>query len=224
VRAVGADCCLDTVLALESCYLALLRRLPDDEVARITAVMGRFSHGSNATGTGNSSAAQFALGRFHNTTVNKTRGVKKASAARRQQVCAVFASLLGTDAVPSPDVTRIEQPLRDALHEVAFQAFRLWGVQPHAPCPEPKAAAVLLLAWEAAGNTAVSISRDALFIPHLEESMVQPDPPKEMHLTLLALQAADMPEGMAHGLYRQIMDILRPMVLRTAVTRTSSNA
>ena len=46
--------------------------------------------------------------------------------------------------------------------------------------------------------------------------MAQPDPPREMQLTLLALQAAEMPGGMKQGLHQRIMDLLRPMVRHDA--------
>ena len=97
------------------------------------------------------------------------RSLTNASAIRHHQVRAIFATFLGADAVPSPDVARFEQPLWAALHAVTLKAFR-HGVTPlHAPCPEPKAAAVLALAWATADSTTVTISRDDLFVPHLEE-------------------------------------------------------
>jgi hypothetical protein len=196
VVTTGAGCELETVLALESCYLALLLNRPQEEVTRITLILGRFAHGVGATGEGQPSAAQRILGRFHNTTINRARSLTKATAIRRQQVRAVFVTLLGVDAVPSPDVARIEQPLRAALRDAALLAFRLGGEPVHAPCPEPKAAAVLIVAWAEAATTAASIMRDELFIPYLEERMAQVAPPREMQITLLALQAAEMPGEM----------------------------
>jgi hypothetical protein len=39
------------------------------------------------------------------------------------------------------------------------------------------------------------MARDKLFIPHLEGRMLQPNPPEELRLTLLALHAADINVG-----------------------------
>ena len=46
----GAGCELDTVLALESCYLALLLNRPPAELERIKIILGRFAHGIGASG------------------------------------------------------------------------------------------------------------------------------------------------------------------------------
>jgi len=54
--------------------------------------------------------------------------------------------------------------------------------------------------------------------------MAQSDPPREMRLTLLALQAANMPGNMAHGLHKQFIDLLRPMVRRDAGAGGSASA
>jgi hypothetical protein len=212
----GAGCELDTVLALESCYLALLLKRPPAEIERIKIVLGRFAHGVGASGVGTPSDAQRTLGKFHNTTINPARSLQKATAVRRRQVRAVFVTFLGDDAEPSPDVTRIEKPLRAALRSAALLAFRLGGEPVHAPCPEPKAAAVLIVAWAEAATTAASIMKDELFTPYLEERVAQAAPPREMRITLLALQAAEMHGEMKQGLHQQIMDLLRPMVRNDA--------
>jgi hypothetical protein len=209
VKTAHHICDFAGVLALESCYLELLRRRPAEEEARIAQILGRFAHQAGAGACSAPSPEQQLLGRLHTTAMCGSRSLTKGTAKRCRLTRDVFNAFVGPGSVPSPDTSVLAPRLDLALRDIARTAFVYAKARARPSCPIPPADVVLALAWRGAGEVSVSISRDLLFLPTLEERQSrEPAVPRDEHLTRLALQAAGMSGSMAHGWHRQIMKLL----------------